>query len=154
MKTKFFFVALVLFCSCTNVNKSLTNSDKEKILGETKGFISTIIQTCENPNPEKLESSFLNSPDFVYLVGGVYADYDQSLKNMYGYLNSVTSQKSTIIREKYVILETSTVLYTANSKWVAKMKNDSTVIMDPLGMQFLLKKVDNQWKILSWTEEF
>ena len=152
MKAKLFILATVLFCSCSNENRSLSNSDKDKIIVEVKVLIDTIIQTCERPNPEKLESIYLDSPDFVSLVGGIYADYDQSVKNMYAFLNQVNSQKSFIKSEKYIVLDANTVLYTATSRWETKMKNDSTIVMDPLGMQFLLKKVDNQWKVLSWTE--
>lgn len=154
MKTKLFILAIVLFYSCANETKPLTDADKDKIIVEVKDLIDTIIQTCEKPDPEKLKSTYLNSPDFVSLVGGVYADYDQSVNNMYGFLNNVNSQRSIIKSEKYAVLDATTVLYTANSRWETKMKNDSTLIMDPLGMQFLLKKVGNQWKVLSWTEEY
>lgn len=154
MNKKIFFLAIVLFGACTNANKPLTNADKDKIVGETKVLIGSIIQTCEKPDPEKLKSLYLNSPDFISLVGGVCADYEQSLKNVDGYFANVASQKSTIKSEKYAVLDATTVLYTANSRWEAKLKNDSIVVMDPTGMQFLLKKIDNQWKVLSWTEEF
>lgn len=100
-----------------------------------------------------LKSLYLNSPDFVSMVGGKCDDYAQTLKAVDGYFANVTSQKSTIRSEKFTILDGTTVLYSANSRWEVKLKNDSTIIMDPTGMQFLLKKVDNQWKILSWTEE-
>lgn len=153
MKTKLFFLIFLLYCACTNEPKSLSEAEKVQIIDETKVLVNTIIQVCENPDPEKLKSLYLNTPDFVSMVGGVWADYDQSIKAMYGYLSSVTSQKSTIKNEKFVVLDATTVLYSANSRWEAKTKNDSTVIMDPVGMQFLFKKVDNQWKVLSWTEE-
>jgi hypothetical protein len=143
----------VVFCSCTNMNKPLTDEDKDKIISEAKVSISTLIQTCETPDPDKLKSTYLNSPDFVSLVGGVYSDYDESIINMYAFLNSVKSQKATIKNEKYVVLDATTVLYTANSKWETTLKNDSTIYMEPVGMQFLLKKIDNDWKVLSWTEE-
>jgi hypothetical protein len=152
MKTKLFILAIVLFCSCANESRPLSDSDKDKIIVEAKALIDTIIQVCENPNPDKLKSIYLDSPDFVSLVGGVYADYDQSLINMYAFLNNVNSQKSIIKSEKYIVLNETTVLYTATSRWETKMKNDTTIVMDPLGMQFILKKVDNQWRVLSWTE--
>jgi len=154
MNKKLFVLAIVLFGACTNTNKPLTDADKGKIIGEAKVLISSIIQTCENPDPEKLKSMYLDSPDFISLVGGVYADYEQSLKNVDGYFANVTNQKSTVKSEKYIVLDATTVLYTGNSRWEVKLKNDSIVVMDPVGMQFLLKKVDNQWKVLSWTEEF
>lgn len=153
MNKKLFVLAIVLFCACTNANKPLTDADKDKIVGEAKVLISSIIQTCENPDPETLKSMYMDSPDFISLVGGVYADYGQSLKNVDGYFANVTSQKSTIKSEKYMVLDATTVLYTANSRWEVKLKNDSIVVLDPLGMQFLLKKTDNQWKVLSWTEQ-
>ena len=87
------------------------------------------------------------------MVGGQYAEYEQSLKNVDGYFANVASQKSTIRNEKYVVLDISTVLYTADSSWEVNLKNDTTLIMDPTGMQFLLKKIANEWKVLSWTEE-
>ncbi|WP_423129935.1 hypothetical protein [Gaoshiqia sp. Z1-71] len=154
MKTKLFILAIVLCCSCSNENRPITESEKDRVISEVKVLINTIIQTCEKPDPEKLKSIYLDSPDFVSLVGGVYADYDQSIINMNGFLNNVTSQKSIIKSEKYAVLDATTVLYTANSRWETKMKNDSTIVMDPVGMQFLLKKTDNQWRVLSWTEEF
>ena len=153
MKKTLISLTIVLVCSCTNMNKPLTDQNKEKIISEAKVLIATLIQTCENPDPDKLKSTYLDSPDFVSLGGGVYSDYDESIKNMYSYLNSVKSQKSTIKNEKYVVLDATTVLYTANSKWEATLKNDSTIYMDPVAMQFLLKKIDDNWKVLSWTEE-
>lgn len=153
MKKSLFFLAILMFCACSNVNKPLTNDDKDKIISEAKVLITTIIQTCEKPDPEMLKSLYINSPDFVSMVGGHYSDYEQSLKGVDGYFANVASQKSTIRSEKYVVLDATTVLYTADSSWEAKLKNDSTLIMDPTGMQFLLKKADNQWKVLSWTEE-
>jgi hypothetical protein len=153
-KISFFLsVTVVFLCSCTNINKPLTGEDKDKIISEAKVFTVTLIQTCENADPDKLKSTYLDSPDFVSMVGGVYADYDESIKNMYGFFNSVKSQKATIKNEKYVVLDATTVLYTANSKWETTLKNDSTIYMEPAGMQFLLKKIDNDWKVLSWTEE-
>lgn len=154
MKAKLLFLIFVFCLSCTNVNKPLTDSDKEKIVGEVKGLVSAVIQVCDNPDPDKLKSMFLDSPDFVSLVGGVYAEYDQSIKNMYSYLGNVKGQKTTISSEKYIVLDASTVLYTANSRCETTLKNDSTIVIDPLGIQFLLKKADNQWKVLSWTEEY
>jgi hypothetical protein len=144
---------LLIFYSCSNINKPLTVTEKDKITNEVKQLITTIIQTCEKPDPEKLKSLYINSPDFVSMVGGHYANYEQSLKGLDGYFASVANQKATIRNEKYVILDATTVLYTADSSWEVKLKNDSTLIMDPTGMQFLLKKNDNQWKVLSWTEE-
>jgi len=153
MKKILFLLTVLMFWACSDGNKPLSNDEKNKIINETKATIATIIQTCETPDPELLKSFYINSPDFVSMVGGQYAEYEQSLKNVDGYFANVASQKSTIRNEKYVVLDVSTVLYTADSSWEVNLKNDTTLIMDPAGMQFLLKKVANEWKVLSWTEE-
>jgi hypothetical protein len=153
MKKILFLLTVLMFWACSDGNKPLSNDEKNKIIDEAKATIATIIQTCEKPDPEMLKSFYINSPDFVSMVGGKYAEYDQSIINTDAYFANVASQKSTISREKYVILDASTVLYTADSSWEVKLKNDTTLIMDPAGMQFLLKKIENEWKVLSWTEE-
>ena len=153
MRKILFLLTVLMFWACSDGNKPLSNDEKNKIINEAKATIATIIQTCETPDPELLKSFYINSPDFVSMVGGQYAEYEQSLKNVDGYFANVASQKSTIRNEKYVVLDVSTVLYTADSSWEVNLKNDTTIIMDPAGMQFLLKRIANEWKVLSWTEE-
>jgi len=153
MKKPLLLIAVMLVCSCTNVNKPLTAEENDKVIGEAKVLISEIIQACEKSDGEMLKSMFINSPDFVSMVGGISVGYDQSLKNTDGYFASVVSQKSSIKSEKYLVLDAKTVLYTANSSWEATMKDGSKMVMDPTGMQFLLRKDGDRWKILSWTEE-
>jgi hypothetical protein len=153
MKRSLILLTDLLSWAGSDGNKPLSNDEKNKIINEAKAAIATIIQSCETPDPELLKSFYMNSPDFVSMVGGQYAEYEQSLKNVDGYFANVASQKSTIRNEKYVVLDISTVLYTADSSWEVNLKNDTSFIMDPAGMQFLLKKIGDEWKVLSWTEE-
>jgi len=153
MKRILILLTVLMSWACSDGNKPLSNDEKNKIINEAKAAIATIIQSCETPDPELLKSFYMNSPDFVSMVGGQYAEYEQSLKNVDGYFANVASQKSTIRNEKYVVLDISTVLYTADSSWDVNLKNDTSFIMDPAGMQFLLKKIGDEWKVLSWTEE-
>jgi len=70
-------------------------------------------------------------------------------KSIFG---SLANQKSTIIDEKYVILDNSTVMYAANTKWVMNFKDGKEVVEDPWAMQYVYKKIDNNWKIISINE--
>ncbi len=58
----------------------------------------------------------------------MYADYNQSLENVSAYFENVKSQTCIIQSEIYTVLDAKTVLYTANSRWEKKMKNDSVMI--------------------------
>jgi len=154
MKTKLSFLIFLLCFACINAKKPLTETDKNKIIGEAKVLVGTIFQACENCDAEKLTATYLDSPDFVSLINGVYGDYKQTVEKYPALMSDFTSQKATITSEKYVILDASSILYTSISKWDCKLKNDSTAVFEPVGLQFLLKKVENQWKVLSWTEVY
>ncbi|HCY43632.1 MAG TPA: hypothetical protein DHV48_20245 [Prolixibacteraceae bacterium] len=132
----------------------MTDADKNKIIGEAKGLISAIFQACENCDPTELTATYMNSPDFVSLINGVCDDYEHTVEKYPKLMSDFISQKATIISEKYVVLDAQTVFYTSISKWDCKLKNDSIAVFEPVGLQFLLKKVDNQWKVLSWTEAY
>jgi hypothetical protein len=62
------------------------------------------------------------------------------------------TQKATILNEKYNDVDASTIVYTSKSKWECKLQNDSIAVYDNCGLQLVLKKSDNNWKVLSWTE--
>ena len=57
MKKTLLSLTIVLVCSCTNMNKPLNSENKDKIISEAKVLIATLIQTCENPDPDKLKST-------------------------------------------------------------------------------------------------
>ena len=41
MNKNLFFGTFLLFFACTNVNKPLTDTEKDRLIGEAKGLIST-----------------------------------------------------------------------------------------------------------------
>jgi hypothetical protein len=43
MKTKLFILAILMGFSCTNKNRPITETEKERVVGEVKGLITTII---------------------------------------------------------------------------------------------------------------
>jgi len=154
MKTKLSILFVLLCFACNNANKPLTDVDKNKIIGEAKGLIGTIFLACESCDATKLTATYMDSPDFVSLINGVYDDYEHTVKKYPDMMSEFVSQKATITNEKYVVLDATTVLYTSISKWDCKLKNDSIAAFESVGLQFLLKKVNNQWKVLSWTEAY
>ena len=154
MKTKLSILIILLCFACNKANKPLTEVDKNEIIGEAKELISTIFQACESCDATKLTATYMDSPDFVSLINAVYDDYDHTVKKYPDMMSEYVSQKATITNEKYVVLDATTVLYTSISKWDCKLKNDSTAVFEPVGLQFLLRKVNNQWKVLSWTEAY
>jgi hypothetical protein len=72
MKPRFIFLVFLIFCfACGTKNKPLSDAQKEKIKGEIKEVVNTMFKGCEVANFEIAIESFLDSPDFVYVLNGV-----------------------------------------------------------------------------------
>jgi hypothetical protein len=59
-----------------------------------------------------------------------------------------------MIDEKYTVLDNSTVLYTAKSKWVANYKDGHSSLADPDALLFILKKIESKWKIIYYVDSY
>jgi hypothetical protein len=69
-------------------------------------------------------------------------------------MSDFKTQKPTIINENYSVLDASTILYTSKSNWECKLQNDSIAVFENAGLELLLKKADNNWKVIRWIEVY
>ncbi|HEX2936556.1 MAG TPA: hypothetical protein VHO72_14465 [Bacteroidales bacterium] len=151
---KYFVVLVVpLLFGCTDPGKPLTNNEKEEVLHGAKLLVDTIYQACQSCDPGMLTATFLDSPDFFSFIDGKYADYKETVKKYPELMKEFKTQKAFIVQEKYLVIDPSNVLYTSNSNWVCKLQNDSAVFGN-CKLEFLLRKEDSHWKVLSWTEAY
>jgi hypothetical protein len=153
MKTKLIIlVMLIASISCGTNNKPVSDVQKEKIKGEVKVVVNTIYKGCEEANFDMVVALYLDSPDFVYMNNGKTFNYKESVDTMKLFFSSLLNQKGTIADEKYVVLDNSTVLYTANTKWLMNFKDGHSVLQDPWAMQTLFKKINGSWKEINCVE--
>jgi hypothetical protein len=155
MKTRLFILILLIVCySCGTNNKPVSDAQKEKIKGEVKEVVNTFYKGCEDVNFDMVIGTFLDSPDFVFLTNGNTYGYKEVMAmrpNYNGYLN----QKCTsMLDEKYTVLDNSTVLYTARSKWVVNYKDGHSSLADPDALLFIFKKIDSKWKIIYYVDSY
>jgi hypothetical protein len=154
MKSKLSFLIVLAFFACNNANRPITDLDKEKNITDAKNLISTIYQAAESIDSLTMTSTFLDSPDFISFINGEYANYDQTKKKYPSLMGEFKAQKATILNEEFIVVDASTIVYTSKSRWECKLKNDSIAIYDNCGLQLVLKKSDNGWKVLSWMEVY
>jgi hypothetical protein len=153
MKTRLIFLVMLIVCiSCGTNNKPVSDAQKEKIMGEVKEVVGIIIKGGEEANFDILSVLFYNSPDFVALFNGNPFTYQQFTDMGKSLFSTLLNQEGTILDEKYMVLDNSTVLFTANSKWLMNFKDGHAVLEDPWAMQYVFKKIDNAWKIISFNE--
>jgi hypothetical protein len=153
MKTKLIVLVLLIACfSCGTNNKPVSDAQKEKIKGEVKEVVNALYKGCEEANFDMVVALYLDSPDFVYMNNGKTFNYKESVDTMKLFFSSLLNQKGTIADEKYVVLDNSTVLYTANTKWLMNFKDGHSVLQDPWAMQTLFKKINGSWKEINCVE--
>jgi hypothetical protein len=153
MRTRIIFLLLLIVCfSCGTNNKPVSDALKEKIKGEVKEVVNTIIKGAEEANFDLAMTPWLDSPDFVYINNGKAFTYKEVIDGYKSVFNTLQNQKGTIVDEKYVVLDNSTVLYTTNSKWLMNFKDGSSVLQAPWIVQFTFKKIDNKWRVVSGVE--
>jgi hypothetical protein len=153
MKTRLIFlVLLIVSVSCGTNDKSVSDAQKEKIKGEVKEVVTTIIKGAEEANYEMSMSPFLESPDFVYINNGKTINFKEFLDGNKTGFSILLDQKGTLVDEKYYIIDNSTVLYTNNSKWLMNFKDGLSVLKDPWIAQFTFKKIGNSWRVISGNE--
>jgi hypothetical protein len=154
MKTRFFLLVILIVCfsSCGTNNKPLSDAQKEKIKGEAKEVMNIVFKAAEEANSDMILGVCLNSPDFAATFDGMSFDYKQFAEAVKPIFSTLINQKGTIVEEKYAVLDNLTVLYTAKSKWLMNYKDGHSVLQDPWAMQYLLKKIGNEWKVISANE--
>lgn len=152
MKTQLIFLVLLMSVFSCDTKKSVSEAEKDKIKGEVKEVVNTFYKGCEEVNFEIILGILLDSPDFVYISNGKTFSYQEFVAGMTPVINSLKNQKATIVDEKFAVLDNSTVLYTANSKWVMNFKDGHSILQDPWIVQFIFKKIDSKWKVISSSE--
>lgn len=154
MKTKLFLLAMLIACiSCGTNNKPVSDAQKEKIKGEIKEVVNSFIQGIEEANADMVMESFLDSPDFVDITNGMAFSY-KDIMAMKPNFDAILNQKCTRVNEKYTFLDKSTVLYVAENKWSTNYKDGRSSITDPQAFLFVIKKIDNRWKIIHLVDSY
>ena len=155
MKTKLIFLVLLIVCfSCGTNNKPVSDAQKEKIKGEIKEVVNTFYKGCEGVNFDMVLGTFLDSHDFVFLTNGITYSYKEVMAMRPNYNEYLNQKCTSMIDEKYIVLDNSTVLYTAKSKWVANYKDGHSSLADPDAILFILKKIDSKWKIIYYVDSY
>ena len=145
------FVLLFLCFSCGT--KTVSDSEKEKIEKEVKEQINTTIKAIESADPEALKQTLFDSPDYRYSAGGRTFDYKATNGFAQWFFGTLKNQKGEITNEKIWILDKSTALYVAESKWTMNFKDGRIISQEPWVWENLLKKVDGKWLSI-YTGEF
>lgn len=142
---------LLLCFSCGK--PTVSDSEKEKIQKEVKEQIQATVKAIETVDAEALKQSIYDTPDYRYSSGGRTYDYKATNEFVQWLFPTMKNQKGEITKEKIWVLDETTALYVAESKWTVNFKDGRIVVQDPWVWENLFKKVDGKWLSL-YTSEF
>jgi hypothetical protein len=153
MKTQPVLMLLLVVCfSCATNNKPLSDSQKEKVISEVKPVVNEIIKGAKEANMDLLAGSSYDSPDYTYINGGKVYSYKELTEGFRPVFATLSNQKVTIATEKYAVFDKTTVLYTLVATWEMNFKDGHSIVQEPWVNQFIFKKIDGKWKVVSTIE--
>jgi len=79
---------------------------------------------------------------------GKMTNYEEYKKSCTEYYNSLKEQKITTIQEKINVLEADLVVFAWTGNIVAQFRNGDIMNMENYSITSVLKKIDNQWKVI------
>ena len=134
MKTKLVFLVMLIFCfSCETNNKPVSDAQKEKIKGEVKEVVNTIVKGGEEANFDMINTFIHNSPDFVALFNGNPFTYQQFVDMGKTLYSTLLNQKCTFLDDKYMVLDNSTVIIYSKFQVVGEFQGWSCCSLRPDG---------------------
>ena len=149
MKKGLSTLLLLIVCfACGTNNKPLSDDQKEEITNEAKEVVAAFLEGAQAADYDKIIGYIDDSPDFVFFYNGTPFSYQQFTELGKAMFSSLINQKGKVTDEKYLVIDNSTVMYTANSSWLLNFKDGSAIIQDPWAMQYLIKKIGDAWKVL------
>jgi len=152
MKTQRIISILLITWLGLGSNYTSASTIDDQNITEVKGVVKQIYQILEQVNAEAYLAFTADIPDFRYNFNGNSYNHQQVSEIVRSIFKTLLYQKGTIISENYSGLDKSLVLYTARTKWLVKFKDQTMLLQDPWVVQFLFKKENNQWKIISGHE--
>jgi hypothetical protein len=137
----------------TNYPKiSISDTEKDEIKREIKEVVNTLFKACELANFDMAMESWLDTPDLIFIFNGTSLSYQGIEDAMRPLFNSLLNQEVKILNEKFVFLDTSIVIYTANCTFLENYKDGHATLSDPMVMQFIFIKVKDQWRVINAVE--
>ena len=133
---------------------SLSEKEKGVITNEIKDVVNVIIEGSEEADFDKAIAPYLNSPDFVYILQGNILSYEDGGNLLKPVFEQLSDQVFTTKSEKISFIDGSTVLYTADMTCQMNFKNGTSVLLDPLAMFLLFRKIDNAWRVAYAVESY
>jgi hypothetical protein len=150
MKTNLYLVlALLLFFGCTKQEPmQMTPQEKGIAKKEIKEVVNFIFQSLEKLDAEAAFQPYLNSPDFIlFTVYGTMVDYQWAINGHAVWFKTLTSIKVITTKEEFRFLPDNLVIYPWLGKFEMTLKTGEQVTVD-FGVTMILRKIDNQWKVI------
>jgi hypothetical protein len=148
MKTKLYFLVLLVACFSCTTRTELSPSEKIFIETEIHQFMDTLDAAFESVSPERIYNNFLQTGEFAMASRGGYLMNSPSalLDTMKVHMALMKSQTIEPVSEKIYIVNNKAVVISTSRISTLTLKDESQFTM-PYTLTMLLVKKDGKWKI-------
>jgi ketosteroid isomerase-like protein len=151
MKTLFlsFWIA-VLFFDCTGQEPSKMNAqDQETAKIEIREIVNQIFKSANNLDLESLFKYYSDTPDFLLVhLDGSLLDFQGAKKVTGETVNALSFVNYSIIKDEFRFLPNNIIICAWNGKCEMTLKTGEKMKIEKIGITFIFKKIDNQWKVI------
>jgi ketosteroid isomerase-like protein len=139
-----------LLGACSNINhQNKPTVDNTQIIDAVKKVSYAITKHAEKAEADSLLRYYSPSPDFLaFSSDGKMRDYDSFKKLCVEYYDSLKEQKVTTIRNSFHIVDSTVVIQEWLGNINAFFKNGDIMKMKDYAVTNVLKKIENEWKII------
>ena len=141
---------VVLFFGCTRQEPAKMNPQKQETAKiEIREIVNQIFKSANNLDLESLFKYYSDTPDFLLVhLDGSLLDY-QGAKMITGEtMKALSFVNYSIIKDEFRFLPDNIIICAWNGKCEMTLKTGENLKMEKIGITFIFKKIDNQWKVI------
>jgi len=152
MKTTFLVPLLALLIACNQMNKPMTEAQKEAVKSEATLVIKNVFDVLALGNGEKRMANCENSSDFSFtLTDGIYS-YDGLKSYVSQALQEAEKETFETRSEKYIMLDPACFTYIWQGKIVIYLKSGKTITFNDYYSTWTFRKSEGTWKMVNGHE--
>ena len=152
MKTTILVSLLVLLMACNEMNKPMTEAQKEAVKGEATLVIKNVFDVLALGNGEKRMTICENSSDFSFtLTDGIFS-YDGLKSYVSQALQEAEKETFETTSEKYFVIDPDCFTYIWQGKIVIYLKSGKTITFKDYYSTWTFRKTEGAWKMVNGHE--
>ena len=127
----------------------MTPQELEGVKKEIKVICDQMLAAVNKLDLDVFFKDFSNSPEFLFVgTDGKSFDFQSYVEMSKEYIKPLSASSFILNKTDFRVLSNDLMLNIMNGTWDLTLPDGNHVIFDTYTITYLLKKIDNQWKVI------